>query len=366
MLIRVITSGGGTGGHIFPAISIANELKQRVEGIEILFVGAKGRMEMEKVPKAGYSIKGLNISGLQRNWKDTRNLLFPFKLISSLWKSYWIVKKYKPSVVVGTGGYASGPLLFAALKLSVPALIQEQNSYPGITNKLLSKSVQKICVAYDNMQRFFPKEKLLLLGNPVRQDLLESDTKKEQALEKFKLNEKQPTVLVVGGSLGARTINQSIASLAQDFEKNNVQVIWQTGLSFEKKAKEICHNFKNVQAHAFIYEMDLAYSVADIIISRAGASTISELCLIGKPAILVPSPNVAEDHQTKNAMALINKNAALMVKDSEAQERLGDTLFELLDNGASQKVLGENIKKLAMPNSSVLIVDEVLKLVQEK
>ena len=221
MSIRVIISGGGTGGHIFPAISIANELKQRVKDIDILFVGAKGRMEMEKVPKAGYSIQGLNISGLQRNWKDTRNLLFPFKLISSLWKSYWIVKKYKPSVVVGTGGYASGPLLFAASKLSIPALIQEQNSYPGITNRLLSKSVQKICVAYDNMQRFFPKDKLMLLGNPVRQDLLASASKKHQAIQQFNLNDKRPTVLVVGGSLGARTINQSIASLAQEFEKNN-------------------------------------------------------------------------------------------------------------------------------------------------
>ena len=362
MSIRVIISGGGTGGHIFPAISIANELKQRVEGIEILFVGAKGRMEMEKVPKAGYSIKGLNISGLQRNWKDTSNLLFPFKLISSLWKSYWIVKKYKPSVVVGTGGYASGPLLFAASKLSVPALIQEQNSYPGITNKLLSKSVQKICVAYDNMQRFFPKEKLLLLGNPVRQDLLESDTKKEQALEKFKLNEKQPTVLVVGGSLGARTINQSIASLAQDFEKNNVQVIWQTGLSFEKKAKEICHNFKNVQAHAFIYEMDLAYSVADIIISRAGASTISELCLIGKPAILVPSPNVAEDHQTKNAQSLVNKNSALMVKDIDAKRKLVKELIVLCDNDEKQKELSSNIKKLEVKDSAEVIADLSIEL----
>ena len=366
MSIRVIISGGGTGGHIFPAISIANELKQRVKEIDILFVGAKGRMEMEKVPKAGYSIQGLNISGLQRNWKDTRNLLFPFKLISSLWKSYWIVKKYKPSVVVGTGGYASGPLLFAASKLSIPALIQEQNSYPGITNKLLSKSVQKICVAYDNMQRFFPKDKLMLLGNPVRQDLLASASKKHQAIQQFNLNDKRPTVLVVGGSLGARTINQSIASLAQEFEKNNIQVIWQTGLSYEKKAKEICHSLSNVQAHAFIYDMDLANSVADIIISRAGASTISELCLIGKPAILVPSPNVAEDHQTKNAMALINKNAALMVKDIEAKEKLGAAIFGLLSDNGGQKSLGENIKKLAMPNSSVLIVDEVLKLVQEK
>lgn len=368
MSVRVIISGGGTGGHIFPAISIANELKTRlkVQGLEILFVGAKGRMEMEKVPKAGYTIKGLNISGLQRNWKDTRNLSFPFKLISSLWKSYFIVKKFKPSVVIGTGGYASGPLLFVASKLSVPALIQEQNSYPGITNKLLSKTVQKICVSYHNMERYFPKDKLMMLGNPVRQDLLECASKKAEAIKHFKLDATRPTVLVVGGSLGARTINQSIGKLVNEFEKKNIQLIWQTGLDYQSKAKELCRNLSNVQTHAFIYNMDLAYSVADVIISRAGASTISELCLVAKPAILVPSPNVAEDHQTKNAMALIHKKAAIMVKDSEANETLGNTVFDLLEDKSSQKSLAENIKKLAMPNSSTLIVDEILKLVQEK
>jgi UDP-N-acetylglucosamine--N-acetylmuramyl-(pentapeptide) pyrophosphoryl-undecaprenol N-acetylglucosamine transferase len=366
MSVRVIISGGGTGGHIFPAISIANELKRRVKDIDILFVGAKGRMEMEKVPKAGYPIKGLNISGLQRNWKDSRNLLFPFKLISSLWKSYWIVKKFKPSVVIGTGGYASGPLLFAASRLAVPALIQEQNSYPGITNKLLSKSVQKVCVAYHNMERFFPKEKLILLGNPVRQDLLDSASKKAQALKAFSLDEHRPTILVVGGSLGARTINHAIAKLVQKFDKNNIQIIWQTGLSYENEAQKLCNSLNNVQSHAFIYNMDLAYCAADIIISRAGASTISELCLIGKPSILVPSPNVAEDHQTKNAMALIDKNAALMLRDGEAVEHLEGLILDVLDNQSSQKSLGENIKKLAMPNASKLIVDEVLKLIQEK
>ena len=364
MSTKVIISGGGTGGHIFPAISIANELRNRIKEIDILFVGAKGRMEMEKVPKAGYPIEGLHISGLQRNWKDLRNLLFPFKLISSLWKSYWIVKKFKPSIVIGTGGYASGPLLYVASKLSVPALIQEQNSFPGITNKILSRSVQKVCVAYENMERFFPQEKLMLLGNPVRQDLIQTTSKRSKGIKQFNLNPKQPTLLVVGGSLGAKTINESIASLLTDFEKNNIQLIWQTGLSFEQKAIELSRSLSNVRVHAFIYDMDLAYSVADIIISRAGASTISELCLIGKPAILVPSPNVAEDHQTKNAMALLNKEAALMVKDSKARTELGTAISELLSDKNRQDILSKNIKKLAIVNSSELIVNEVIKLMQ--
>ncbi|MBL6657453.1 MAG: undecaprenyldiphospho-muramoylpentapeptide beta-N-acetylglucosaminyltransferase [Flavobacteriales bacterium] len=363
MSVKVIISGGGTGGHIFPAISIANELKSRIKDIDILFVGAKGRMEMEKVPKAGYPIKGLSINGFQRNWRDTRNLSFPFKLLFSLLKSYFIVRKFKPEVVVGTGGYASGPLLFVASKLSIPALIQEQNSYPGITNKLLSKSVQKICVAYENMQRFFPEDKLLLLGNPIRKDLIGCASKKAQGIKHFELDEIKPVVLVIGGSLGARTINESMAALIDDLESGDIQLIWQTGVSFEKQALELTKDKKNIQASAFIYEMDLAYSVADVIISRAGASTISELCLIGKPAILVPSPNVAEDHQTKNAMALVDKSAALMVKDNEAKKELGKTLSELLNNNEKQKKLAKNIKKLAIADSSKLIVDEVLKLI---
>jgi len=363
MSVRVIISGGGTGGHIFPAISIANELKSRVKDIDILFVGAKGRMEMEKVPKAGYPIKGLSINGFQRNWRDTRNLSFPFKLLFSLLKSFFIVRKFKPSVVVGTGGYASGPLLFVASKLSIPALIQEQNSYPGITNKLLSKSAQKICVAYENMQRFFPADKLLLLGNPIRKDLIDTSSKKALGINRFELNENKPVVLVIGGSLGARTINETMASLIDELESKDVQLIWQTGISFEKQALELIEGKKNIQASAFIYEMDLAYSVADIIISRAGASTISELCLIAKPAILIPSPNVAEDHQTKNAMALVEKKAAVMVKDKEAKNELGKTLSELLSDKKKQEELSKNIKKLAIANSSELIVDEVLKLI---
>jgi UDP-N-acetylglucosamine--N-acetylmuramyl-(pentapeptide) pyrophosphoryl-undecaprenol N-acetylglucosamine transferase len=320
-------------------------------------------MEMEKVPKAGYPIKGLSINGFQRNWRDTRNLSFPFKLLFSLLKSFFIVRKFKPSVVIGTGGYASGPLLFVASKLSIPALIQEQNSYPGITNKLLSKSVQKICVAYENMQRFFPEDKLLLLGNPIRKDLIDSSSKKAQGIKHFELDENKAIVLVIGGSLGARTINESMAAMIDDLESNDIQLIWQTGISFEKQALELTEGKKNIQASAFIYEMDLAYSVADIIISRAGASTISELCLVGKPSILVPSPNVAEDHQTKNAMALVDKSAAIMVKDIEAKNDLGKTLRELLKDNKRQEELAKNIKKLAIVDSSKLIVDEVLKLI---
>lgn len=363
MSVKVIISGGGTGGHIFPAISIANELKSRIKDIDILFVGAKGRMEMEKVPKAGYPIKGLSINGFQRNWRDTRNLSFPFKLLFSLLKSFFILRKFKPAVVIGTGGYASGPLLFVASKLSIPALIQEQNSFPGITNKLLSKSVQKICVAYENMQRFFPEDKLLLLGNPIRKDLIDSSSKKAQGIKHFELDENKSVVLVIGGSLGARTINESMAALIDDLESNDIQLIWQTGISFEKEALELTDDKKNIQASAFIYEMDLAYSVADIIISRAGASTISELCLVGKPSILVPSPNVAEDHQTKNAMALVDKSAAIMVKDIEAKNDLGNTLRELLKDNKKQEELAKNIKRLAIVDSSKLIVDEVLKLI---
>ena len=363
MSVKVIISGGGTGGHIFPAISIANELKSRIKDIDILFVGAKGRMEMEKVPKAGYPIKGLSINGFQRNWRDTRNLSFPFKLLFSLLKSFFIVRKFKPAVVIGTGGYASGPLLFVASKLSIPSLIQEQNSFPGITNKLLSKSVQKICVAYENMQRFFPKDKLLLLGNPIRKDLIDSSSKKVQGIKHFGLDENKPIILVIGGSLGARTINEAMAALIDSLESNDIQFIWQTGITFEKQALELIKDKKNIQASAFIYEMDLAYSVADIIISRAGASTISELCLVGKPSILVPSPNVAEDHQTKNAMALVDKSAAIMVKDIEAKNDLGKTLTELLKDNKKQEELTKNIKKLAIADSSKLIVDEVLKLI---
>ena len=361
---KVIISGGGTGGHIFPAIAIANTLKEKVAGVEILFVGAKGKMEMEKVPNAGYPIMGLWISGLQRSLKDTRNLLFPFKLLSSLWKSFWIIKNYKPHVVVGTGGYASGPLLYVGSKLGVPALIQEQNSYPGITNKLLAKTVQCVCVAYANMERFFPREKMLFLGNPVRQDILEIKNKRAEAIQYFELDPQKKTVLVVGGSLGARTINESMALCLGMLSNENTQLIWQTGKNYAEQATKEAEGKSHVKVMPFIAKMDLAYAVADIIVSRAGASTISELCLIGKPAILVPSPNVAEDHQTKNAMALYNEKAALMVSDKSAKENLPLTLKDLLGNTAQQQELGKNITKLAKHHSAEKIADEVIKLVE--
>ncbi|MGC6470621.1 MAG: undecaprenyldiphospho-muramoylpentapeptide beta-N-acetylglucosaminyltransferase [Flavobacteriales bacterium] len=362
MSVKVIISGGGTGGHIFPAISIANELKERIADIDILFVGAKGRMEMEKVPKAGYSILGLDINGLQRNWRDKRNLIFPFKLIKSLWDSYKIVKSFKPNLVIGTGGYASGPMLYVASRLSIPALIQEQNSYAGITNKLLAKYVDTICVAYEKMENFFPQEKIRLLGNPIRQDLLLNDEKKQKAYQFFKLDESKPVIVVVGGSLGARTINHCIALLLDKIEQNDLQLIWQTGLSYYETASKMCNDRPSLICQAFIYEMDLLYSVADVIISRAGASTISELCMVGKPTILIPSPNVAEDHQTKNAMALVNSNAALIVTDSLAKEQLGNCLFDLLNDDDKRDNLSKNIKSLAIDNSATLIVDEVEKL----
>ena len=361
---KVIISGGGTGGHIFPAIAIANALKEKVAGVEILFVGAKGKMEMEKVPNAGYPIKGLWISGLQRSLKDTRNLLFPFKLLSSLWRSFWIIKNYKPHVIVGTGGYASGPLLFMGSTLGIPALIQEQNSFPGITNKLLAKTVQCICVAYGNMERFFPKEKMLFLGNPVRQDILEIKNKRTEAIQHFELDPEKKTVLVVGGSLGARTINESMTLCLEMLSNEKTQLIWQTGKDYAEQASKESEGMSYVKVMPFISKMDLAYAAADIIVSRAGASTISELCLIGKPAILVPSPNVAEDHQTKNAMALYNEKAALMVADKSAKETLSLVLKDLLGDTVQQQELGKKIIKLAKHQSAEKIADQVIKLIE--
>lgn len=361
---KVIISGGGTGGHIFPAIAIANALKGKCPEVDILFVGAKGKMEMEKVPAAGYPIKGLWISGLQRSLTDTRNLLFPFKLISSLWNAFWIVKRFQPQAVVGTGGYASGPLLYVGAKLGVPALIQEQNSYPGITNKLLAKIAQCICVAYDKMERFFPKEKMLFLGNPVRQDILEVKSKRAEAVAHFGLDKSKKTVLVVGGSLGARTINQSIATYLDTL--GDAQLIWQTGQAFAAQADLLAQDNEAVKVLPFIAKMDLAYAAADLVVSRAGASTISELCLIGKPAILVPSPNVAEDHQTKNALSLVEQGAALMVKDKEAVNTLGGEINALLIDEQQQEQLGKSIQLLAKQESAEKIADEVMKLVEKR
>ena len=357
---RIILSGGGTGGHIYPAIAIANELKKRYPKSEFLFVGAEDRMEMEKVPQAGYKIEGLWISGLQRKL-TLKNMMFPFKLISSLWKSRKIVKKFKPDVVIGTGGFASGPLLKVASGKKVPALIQEQNSYAGITNKLLGKQVQKICVAYDHMERFFPKGKLIKTGNPVRQDLLEIKSKRTEGKAFFQLQEDVKTILIIGGSLGARRINQLIETALDFFKEQNVQLIWQCGKFYYDEYKK--HNeLAYVQVHQFVNKMDLAYAAADIIISRAGASSVSELCIVGKPVIFIPSPNVAEDHQTKNALAITEKNAGILIREKDLDTQFETRFAELIKSEEIQAGLSNEIKKLALPNATSAIVDEVEKL----
>jgi len=364
--LRVIISGGGTGGHIFPAIAIANALTANYNNIDILFVGAKGRMEMEKVPAAGYKIEGLWISGLQRKL-TLDNLSFPFKVISSVLKSRKIIKQFKPDVVVGVGGYASGPLLYAATKMNIPTLIQEQNSYPGITNKILAGKVDKICVAYDGMQRFFPVNKIKLTGNPVRQDILNLTGKRERALEFFGLSTDKKVILVIGGSLGARTINESISQCLPYLKENGIQLVWQTGKTYYPIAQNKVKDFESdgIKAFDFISKMDYAYAAADVVISRAGASSVSELCLVKKPSILVPSPNVAEDHQTKNAMALVTHNAALIIKDSEAREKLCEQVIALVKDLNQQSRLSENISKLAFNDSANIIAAEIFNLAKK-
>jgi UDP-N-acetylglucosamine--N-acetylmuramyl-(pentapeptide) pyrophosphoryl-undecaprenol N-acetylglucosamine transferase len=365
--LKVIISGGGTGGHIFPAIAIANALKKRIPDIDILFVGAKGKMEMEKVPAAGYKIEALWISGLQRKL-TLKNLLFPIKLIVSILKARRILKKFNPDVVVGVGGYASGPMLRVATTSGVPTLIQEQNSYPGITNRVLAKKVQKICVAYQGMEKYFPKEKIILTGNPVRQDIQNLEGKKPRALEFFNLNENKPVLLVIGGSLGAKTINESIHQILPELIKNNIQLIWQTGKTYFEKAKEaiIPYHDKGILVFDFIAKMDYAYAAADLVVSRAGASSVSELCIVQKPCILIPSPNVAEDHQTKNAMALVNYNAAVLVKDAEAKEKLKDEILRLMNTESEREKLAFNISKLALNNAADIIAAEVINLAVNK
>ncbi len=364
---KFILSGGGTGGHIYPAIAIANELKLRFPDSEILFVGANDKMEMQKVPQSGYKIEGLWIAGLQRKL-TLQNAMFPVKLLSSLWKSRKIIKKFKPDVVIGTGGFASGPLLQMANMMRIPTVIQEQNSYPGITNKLLSKKANKICVAYENLECFFPANKMILTGNPVRQDLIDIDGKRQEAIKYFNLDANKKTLLILGGSLGARRINQLIEKELPFFEKQNIQIIWQCGkLYFDeyKKFDTKSTSFgevEEVQVLAFIDKMDLAYAAADIVISRAGASSVSELCIVGKPIIFIPSPNVAEDHQTKNAKSIVDKNGALMLKESELDEKFESVFSDLLSNQNQQNELSKNIKSLALPNATKQIVDEIVKL----
>jgi len=362
---RAIISGGGTGGHIFPAIAIADEIKRRNPDVEILFVGAEGKMEMEKVPEAGYDIKGLQIVGFKRKLALS-NFILPFKIIKSLLKARKIVKEFKPQVAIGVGGYASGPTLKAATMLRIPSMVQEQNSFPGKTNKILSKSVQKICVAYDGLERFFPKEKIVLTGNPTRKNMVDISGKEKEGYEFYEFDANKKTILIIGGSLGARTLNESVLNKLEELKNAGVNVLWQCGKLYHEKLTEELKNtdLGSVKMVQFIHRMDLAYAVADVVISRAGAISVSELCLVKKPVILVPSPNVSEDHQTKNAMALVNKNAAIMVKDIEAKENLIPEALRLLSDSSQCSELTKNIAELGKPNATQEIVDQLEALIK--
>ena len=361
--LRVIISGGGTGGHIFPAVSIANAVKAMRPDAKILFVGALGRMEMQRVPAAGYEIKGLPICGF-----DRKNLLKNVKVLYKIWKSQRmarkIIKDFRPQVAVGVGGYASGPTLNKAAAMGIPCLIQEQNSYAGVTNKLLAKKAEKICVAYEGMERFFPAEKIILTGNPVRQALLETTITREDAIRSFGLDPAKKTILLVGGSLGARTINESMLRHLDLIKESGLQFIWQTGKYYSAEIAERLRGqeLPNLKVTDFITDMGSAYRAADLVISRAGASSISEFCLIGKPVILVPSPNVAEDHQTKNALALSTRDAAIYIKDAEAPDILLQTAIDTVNDDAKLKSLSENVLKLALPDSANIIAKEVINL----
>lgn len=361
--MKVIISGGGTGGHIYPAIAIANELKAIDPATEILFVGAEGKMEMEKVPRAGYNIVGLPVVGIKREL-TLANLAFPLKLGRSLLRAQEIVRDFKPDVAVGVGGYASGPLLLAASRKGIPILIQEQNSYAGLTNKVLSRWAKRICVAYPNMTAFFPADKIRLTGNPVRSDIQFADQQIEAGRTLFDLENNRSTLLVIGGSQGARTINESLEAGLKQFVDAGIQVIWQTGPAFIERARAAVAllNSPLIKAYDFIYDMDKAYAVADAVVSRAGALSVSELCIVGRPAILVPFPAASEDHQTKNAMALVERNAAILVRDQEAREKLVSAALDLLNNMAQRQQLSTQIKTLAKPNAAREIAEEVIQL----
>lgn len=361
--LRFIISGGGTGGHIFPAVSIANALKAKCPNAKILFVGAEGRMEMQRVPAAGYEIKGLPIQGFDRAHK-LNNIKVIFKLLKSLSMAKKIIKNFRPDVAIGVGGYASGATLYKAAGMGIPCLIQEQNSYAGVTNKLLAKKVRKICVAYEGMERFFPADKIIMTGNPVRQNVLETPMTQEEARKGFKLNPSKKTILIVGGSLGAQTVNSSIIEHLDLVQNTEVQIIWQTGKRYFDKINEVLKGkeLANLKVMDFISDMGAAYKAADLVISRAGASSISEFQLIGKPVILVPSPNVAEDHQTKNAMALVNKDAAIFVSDADAPAMLLQLALDTIANDEKLATLSKNVKEMGLQHSADIIADEVLKL----
>lgn len=362
---RIIISGGGTGGHIYPAIAIAHALKEMQPDVELLFVGALGKMEMEKVPKAGFPIVGLPVVGLQRSLSPA-NFLFPIRLLKSLRKAAQIIKDFQPQVAVGVGGFASGPLLQMASLKGIPTLIQEQNSHAGLTNKLLARKAARICVAYPDMEKFFPKNKILLTGNPVRQDILELEGKRNTGMEHFGLDPEKKTLFVMGGSLGAKTINESIVTNLAALAEQNIQVVWQTGKLFIDEARRKIAALglgQQIKAFEFIYEMDLAYAVADLVVSRAGALSVSEICLAGKPSILVPYPYAAEDHQTSNARALVERKAALMVADSQAGELLYDTIVKLTNDPSLREELSQNCRPLGFPDASRRIAAEILKLI---
>lgn len=367
--MKYLISGGGTGGHIFPAVSIANALRELDPECEILFVGALGRMEMERVPQAGYQIIGLPVRGFDRS-RPWRNVRVVIDLLRSMWQARQIVRDFRPDVGIGVGGYASGAAMKVAAKMGVPILLQEQNGFAGVTNKLLKEDAQKICVAYEGMERFFPKEKLILTGNPVRQNLTTGT--KEDAIKYFNqefgvnFTANRKTLLIIGGSLGAGTINQSIIAHLEELAESDIQVIWQTGKNYFANCKAaLRRDMNNIICTAFISQMPMAYAMADLVISRAGASSISELCLLGKPSILVPSPNVAEDHQTHNAMALVRKDAAILVKDIDAKEQMVGTALALINDDEQLKVLHENILTLALPDSARHIAEEVMKLAKK-
>lgn len=365
---RFLVSGGGTGGHIFPALSIANEIKRRDPEAQILFVGAEGRMEMERVPAAGYEIKGLPITGFDRK-RLWRNFKVLYMLLKSMIKARRILSEFKPDIAIGVGGFASGPMLKAAQKRGIPTLLQEQNSFAGVTNKLLSKRATCICVAYEGMDRFFPADKIVMTGNPVRRNLLECTLTPEQAREQLGLDPDKRTVLIIGGSLGARTVNDSIKiHLDKIGAQTDVQVLWQTGKTYDSECRAALEQsgVTNVKQSAFISNIDVAYRAASVVVSRAGASSISELQLLGKPSILVPSPNVAEDHQTKNALALVNKNAALMVRDVDSRDKLVDTMLATVRNGALLESLSKNVSDMALRDSAEIIVNHVMKIIENK
>jgi UDP-N-acetylglucosamine--N-acetylmuramyl-(pentapeptide) pyrophosphoryl-undecaprenol N-acetylglucosamine transferase len=360
-----IVSGGGTGGHIFPAVAIANAIRKREPEAKILFVGANGKMEMEKVPAAGYEIVGLNITGIKRSL-SLSNLMVPIKLWKALRKAAGILKSFKPDAVIGVGGYASGAVLYAATEKKIPTLIQEQNSFPGITNRILSKRVNKICVAYDGMEKFFPAQKIVITGNPVRSEMLKPNTNREEAFRFFDLDESKFTVLVIGGSLGARSINEAMINHVKKLTENGIQVIWQTGkgnaANAQLAAKEA--GIENVKVHEFIQKMDLAYACADLVVSRAGAIAVSELCLVKKPSILIPFPFAAEDHQTSNAKALSEKGAAILIRDDQAKEKLAHEILNLYSDEQRRVEMMAQISAFARPDAAELIVDEIFKLIK--